>query len=126
MSVQTREWCFYCQSLCDHTEFRCRAKKAAAKKARSEAFFAQMHERRAYEKSRNLFEKQCAAAQKIVAAFNEKVPIGTIVEYEEVLDCTGKFKSKTRSAAWAMSTNPVVMIEGRAGGVSIDHITGWF
>lgn len=58
--------------------------------------------------------------------FNKRVPIGTKVTYRSREIDGEKIEdklTKTRSEAWALhSGHPVVMIEGRSGGVSLDHV----
>lgn len=55
-------------------------------------------------------------------AWNEKYPVGTPVIYEEVIGVTGEIHTKTRSGCWVASLKPIVMIEGKSGGCSIDHM----
>lgn len=65
-------------------------------------------------------------AQRICDLWNEKIPVNTEVEYEEIIGRTGPKIVVTRSQAWALSgVAPVVMVHGIAGGVAIDHMTGW-
>jgi hypothetical protein len=55
--------------------------------------------------------------------FNKKFPVGTAVRYHPIIDHEGYVESKTRSKAWELGHGePVVMIEGKAGGVSLDAI----
>ena len=58
--------------------------------------------------------------------FNSQYPVGTKVRYRSLLDQESQYDIKetvTRSEAWAMpSGEPVVMIDKKAGGVSLDHI----
>jgi hypothetical protein len=59
-------------------------------------------------------------------AFNASHPIGTKVRYRSLLEHATQYdiqETKTRSEAWTLpSGDPVVMIDGKAGGVSLDHI----
>lgn len=58
--------------------------------------------------------------------FNKQNPIGTKVKYKSLLDHATQWdikETKTRSEAWALPNGQaVVMIEGKGGGVSLDHI----
>lgn len=57
-------------------------------------------------------------------AFNDSHPVGTKVRYRPVAGTDeGIIESKTRSVAWAIPcAEAVVCIEGKSGGVSLDHI----
>lgn len=62
-----------------------------------------------------------------VKKFNERYPVGTQVTYFPIMKDDGSFmgnplKSKTRSAAWELCGEPVVLIEGKAGGVALSHL----
>jgi len=58
------------------------------------------------------------------ARFNAETPIGTAVRYYPVAGQSDYHLAKTRSEAWELgSGEPVVMITGRTGGVSIHHLT---
>ncbi|MCP4573262.1 MAG: hypothetical protein GY838_12985 [bacterium] len=64
---------------------------------------------------------------KITAAeFNERYPIGTPVTYYPVLPVMDDFppvKSWTRTPAWELGHGaPVVSIEGKTGGMYLEHI----
>lgn len=67
-----------------------------------------------------------AAAWQRCREFNEKAPIGTKVRYRSLLDLETSYDIKettTRSAAWALPSGAaVVMIVGKTGGISLDHI----
>ncbi|MBK6942054.1 MAG: hypothetical protein IPH13_17890 [Planctomycetes bacterium] len=55
--------------------------------------------------------------------FNKRIPVGTPVRYYPVADRSEFIETKTRSDAWALGDGSVVVkIEGRAGGVHIDHV----
>lgn len=58
--------------------------------------------------------------------FNAQYPIGTKVSYKSLLEHATEWDIKatqTRSVAWALpSGEPVVMIVGKPGGVSLDHV----
>lgn len=49
--------------------------------------------------------------------WNRLVRIGTTVELTD--DLGERHQTKTRSAAWVLCNNPVVKVEGRAGGYSL-------
>lgn len=71
--------------------------------------------------------KKC---ERLVALFNEKHPVGSEVEYEEVVDCTGKEKHKVEHQAYVTNIMPpyataVVHLSGRRGWVCVDHVTGF-
>lgn len=56
------------------------------------------------------------------AEWNERYPVGTPVRFFPVLPGTDFEESKTRSEAWELGHGePVVKIEGRAGGVCLSH-----
>ncbi|NIR30240.1 MAG: hypothetical protein GWN84_13205 [Gammaproteobacteria bacterium] len=55
--------------------------------------------------------------------FNARVPVGTPVRYWPVRGWGHFFDTVTRSAAWALGDGePVVEVEGVAGGVSIEYV----
>lgn len=58
--------------------------------------------------------------------FNEQYPVGTKVRYRSVLNQQTPHdipETKTSSAAWALPNGEaVVMVKGKAGGVSLDHV----
>ena len=57
------------------------------------------------------------------AKFNELYPIGTAFRFYLVAGSKEFVETKTRSACWELGDgHPVVLIEGRAGGVSIHHL----
>lgn len=54
--------------------------------------------------------------------WNETVPVGTEIRYFPIKGRDEFRVTKTRSEAWTLgSGDAVVLIEGQAGGVSIDH-----
>lgn len=56
--------------------------------------------------------------------FNNAHPIGTRVVYRPVRGSdNGKVDTATRSLAWALPCGqPVVLVERKSGGVSLDHL----
>jgi hypothetical protein len=59
------------------------------------------------------------------ARFNADHQVGTKVKYRSLLDTETKYdlETVTRSEAWALpGGEAVVMIVGKSGGVSLDHI----
>lgn len=57
------------------------------------------------------------------AQFNAENPIGTRVRYFPIKGVAESIDTKTRSEAWELGHGePVVKIEGRAGGVCISHL----
>jgi hypothetical protein len=55
--------------------------------------------------------------------FNEAYPRGTVFRYYSVRGDEDFVETKTRSAAWELGHGePVVLIEGIAGGVCIGHL----
>jgi len=69
-------------------------------------------------------------AAAIVAIFNRIVPVGTRVEYEEVLGFTGKkddivdYPAEVRNHIGIYAI-PMVFLKHQRGCVCIDHLTGW-
>lgn len=60
---------------------------------------------------------------KVAAAFHgEDMPIGTPVTYWPGFREGPGIKSITRSNVWHMSGTPVVLVQGRAGGIALTHI----
>ena len=58
-----------------------------------------------------------------IEEFNRDFPIGTSVLYYPVAGRSDNEETKIRSEPWALGHGDiVVMVEGRTGGVSIDHI----
>ena len=58
------------------------------------------------------------------AEFNKLCPAGTDISYFPVLGSFQHVRTKTRSKAWPLASGEVIVaIEGKAGGVSIAHIT---
>lgn len=57
--------------------------------------------------------------------FNELFPIGTKVKVHPIIGSeTDVFVTKTRSEAWELySGEPVVKVEGKTGGYSLEAIT---
>lgn len=79
-------------------------------------------ERKAARTARANTQKQINAAQKRCDEWNEKYPPGTDVFLDEYL--TGSpFSTKTRSVAWVASCQPLVLVEGKTGGYSLDIVT---
>jgi hypothetical protein len=70
-------------------------------------------------------------AQRIADKFNELCPIGTMVEYQEVLGSDKDFPKTlhaVRAEAFiygAARKYAVVFLDGKRGWVCVDHITGW-
>lgn len=56
----------------------------------------------------------------ICAAWNELCPPGTPVTMTN--DVGGKIDTKTRSVAWVLGGDPVVMVEGIAGGYLLSRM----
>lgn len=57
------------------------------------------------------------------AQFNELIPVGRRVRFYPVAGEERFEDTKTRTPAWELGNGqPVVSVEGRAGGVAIDHI----
>lgn len=58
--------------------------------------------------------------------FNDLNAIGTRVRYRSLLDTATRYdihETETRSEAWALpGGEAVVLIKGKSGGVSLDHI----
>lgn len=55
--------------------------------------------------------------------FNRRYPVGTEVRYYETIWDENTLSSKTRSEAWTLGHGePVVLIEGKTGGVSLGHL----
>ena len=63
-------------------------------------------------------------ATKITAEqFNRSYPVGSRFEYFPLKSDPTFVETKTRSHAWALgSGDVVVLIEGRTGGVSVEHL----
>jgi len=58
-----------------------------------------------------------------VDGFNATVPVGTLVRYYPVKDVPDFEETATRSKAWELgSGHVVVLVNGRAGGVSVEHL----
>jgi len=55
-------------------------------------------------------------------AWNELYPVGTPVRYWNIAGDPAFVDSRTRSAAWDSGGDPIVMIDGRAGGVCLSHL----
>lgn len=56
-------------------------------------------------------------------AFNEHVPVGTAVRYFPIRGYFSHLETRTRSKAWALGSGQVVvMVDGKSGGVAIDHL----
>lgn len=55
--------------------------------------------------------------------FNGLHPVGTHFKYYPIAGASEFVETKTRSECWELGDgHPVVLIEGRAGGVSIHHL----
>jgi hypothetical protein len=55
--------------------------------------------------------------------FNSLHPVGTPFRYYPIAGATEFIETKTRSECWELGDgHPVVLIEGRTGGVSIHHL----
>lgn len=58
-----------------------------------------------------------------VAQWNEHVPIGTpVLFWPGAREGQGR-ETRTRTKAWNMSGQPVVMVHGYAGGIALTHVT---
>lgn len=58
-----------------------------------------------------------------VDAFNDTYAIGTACRYYPVAGDSKHLKTRTRSEAWALGHGAVVVkVEGKAGGVDINHL----
>lgn len=57
-----------------------------------------------------------------VREWNEQYPVGTKVRYWPGRKEGPGTESKTRSTAWDLCGSPVVMVEGRAGGIALTHV----
>ena len=70
--------------------------------------------------------KKMANAWATCESFNSQYPVGTKVRYRSLLDQPSQYdikESVTRSEAWAMPCGEaVVMIQGKAGGISLKHV----
>lgn len=71
--------------------------------------------------------KAKAAPAKTADEWNDKVPLGTLVDYWPDADQIGetrfRLRRRTRSVAWRLGHGaPVVKLEGVPGGVSIEHL----
>lgn len=57
------------------------------------------------------------------AQFNKLIKVGRAVRYYPVAGHAEFTDTRTRSEAWELgSGDPVVMVEGRAGGVAVNHL----
>ena len=54
--------------------------------------------------------------------WNTKHPVGTPVRYHPIRGDMKSEPSRTRSEAWNICGQACVMIEGRSGGISIEHL----
>lgn len=77
---------------------------------------------------RKLRQREWRRADKATAEaeqFNRGNPIGTKVKYSAIVGRESEYDviSETRSEAWAISGEAVVMITGKAGCVSLAHLT---
>lgn len=58
-----------------------------------------------------------------IKEWNEKYPIGTPVRYFPILHLDDFIDAKTRTEAWPLGHGAaVVSIEGRSGGMGLDHL----
>lgn len=56
--------------------------------------------------------------------FNEQYSVGTRVKYHPIIGREAGIETKTRSEAWALRPDVhLVLVEGKAGGVSLEAIT---
>lgn len=56
--------------------------------------------------------------------WNTQNPIGTTVEYRAFKEGPVTMRTTTRSEAWKLPSGyAVVLLRGKAGGVSLDHLT---
>lgn len=63
------------------------------------------------------------AAEQVAAAFNEANPVGTPVRFWPGARVGDGRPSKTRGNAWVMpSGDPVVLVDGYAGGIALTHV----
>ena len=63
-------------------------------------------------------------AQKECDRFNKRVPVGSLVEYSEILGDPPVGQFKTRTAAQVLSGHTaVVWLEGKSGCVCVEHCT---
>jgi hypothetical protein len=55
--------------------------------------------------------------------FNAEYPVRMAVRYYRLIDRPEHTTSRTRTPAWNLGDgSPVVSVDGRAGGLSLDHI----
>jgi len=55
--------------------------------------------------------------------FNQLHPIGTAFRYYSIAGVSEYIETKTRSECWELGDgHPVVLIQGKSGGVSIFHL----
>lgn len=73
-------------------------------------------------KNMSLREQETAAKAQC-HDWNAAHPEGVAVLYEELLDSGEKIQTKTRGKAFVMCCDPVIMVEGVSGAVSLDHCT---
>lgn len=77
---------------------------------------------------RKLRQREWRRADKATAeaeAFNRKYPVGSRVKYSSIIGHETEYDliGETRSEAWAIGGEAVVQITGKAGGVSLAHLT---
>lgn len=70
------------------------------------------------------WEAKKRKGEELAARFAAVAPVGTPCRYYPVLPCTEDdfVDTRIRSEPWMLGGSVVVAIEGRAGGVSIEHI----
>jgi hypothetical protein len=68
-------------------------------------------------------QRQIEKGERRAAEFNAAHPVGTQVRYYPLIG-EGEFvETKTRSPAWSLGCGePVVSLEGKSGGFSLDHL----
>jgi hypothetical protein len=55
--------------------------------------------------------------------FNQRFPVGTVVDYTPIIGGQERHRTRTRSSAWALGHGGVVvMVEGFIGGVAIEAL----
>jgi hypothetical protein len=68
--------------------------------------------------------KQTAKLEKMVADFNKRHSVGSVVQYHRIIGEGVGDPTKTRSEAWILSGHSaVVMVEGVSGCMPIDAVS---